>query len=932
MTITKISRRGFLKYMTIAGVTIYLAPLHSKAYAALFNEKVLETPNWDPKTKTIRHRTDAMAKITGDKVFAIDIRSRDLPHWPQEQAHAFILRATEANRDYQGFDLSLLKEKGLMPDRIVTSEDLAQDDIAFTPFYGDDPLLPKGKKAAYLGHAVAIFIFNDFARFKFAKDALKFRNDIVQYGPATGYLQRDPWGTFRAVRIGGETPFDADIYSSLKDTKIFPLGMQKHLPVWPEGREGGKLNEQGMYYAEQLANEMKNPPEDWLVLNKKFHSPSNDMAALEPESTNGWFDAATRSLHLVVGTQSPIDVVDSLAKMMEHSAFPLKNIFLHPCSTVGYGTKEHSNFSFYGAIASIYSNGKPVRLANDRYEHFQTSLKRHSFDMEYSLAINKKTHKIESFIGHFVGDGGGRSNFTPGVISVAAVGTQGIYYIPKSDLTSIGIASRAVDAGSTRGYGTLQTMTAFDTLMDEAAKILKADPIEFRLNNLRQSGTKSTQGTILAGKIRGKEVLTTCAQHPIWTERAQRKIAFERDNPGKLFATGISCVQKSFGTGSESAFARIELSRDGKVMLYHSGPEIGTGMSSSQAVLCARWFGIPADRSKFAETDWALLPMFESANPYAVSQEEQDRLSEDPLWTPAYCSPASASNSAFYYSHITLETGRLLFDYGIWPAALSIWQDGIGGGQAAPFTVRKEDARWTEEGLSANGMEPLSLERIAERIYQRGGLTGAVSHGFNRWEWANADFNIDGEITNRPLDGISLRWGDNTKYEVNKRVKINFPSTQRNHAGTSYSSAMATTVELSINKVNGNINVLNHHSVSECGKMIVPELVYGQIEGGVAQGIGYALYEYLPLYENGPGNGTWNFNRYRLPKASEVAVWDQTHEVLPPVSETDPAKGMAEVVMIPVASAINNAIADATGHYFSHYPILPENILEVLKK
>ena len=95
-------------------------------------------------------------------------------------------------------------------------------------------------------------------------------------------------------------------------------------------------------------------------------------------------------------------------------------------------------------------------------------------------------------------------------------------------------------------------------------------------------------------------------------------------------------------------------------------------------------------------------------------------------------------------------------------------------------------------------------------------------------------------------------------------------------------------------------------------------------------GIGHALYEYLPQFEDGPGNGTWNFNRYHLPLASEVAVWTQTSEVLPPLSETDPPKGMAEVVMIPVVSAITNAIAAATGHYFNHHPILPKQVLEVL--
>lgn len=924
-----ISRRGFLKCLVVAGVSVYIAKPFSKAYAGLFEENILEAPNWDPKTQRIKYRTDAFAKVTGRKVFSMDIRAKDMPHWPQQQSHAFMLRVTQADKIYEGFDLSRLKD-GLMPDRIITAEELAKDNITFPAFFGDNVLLPKGQTPAYLGQAVAILIFKDFDRFRFAKDQLKFKEDVIIYGKETGPLVRDPWGTYRGVRIGADDPFAPDIYSSLKDSPINPVMLKKQLPVWPLGKENGNLDEQGIYYANQLANEINNPPEDWLVLEREFHSQSIDTCAMEPNNSNGWYDVTNETLHLVVAAQSPLEVMNSVVEVVKRSSYKLKTLILHPCATVGYGSKDHAPEPIYGAIATLYGDGLPVRLANDRYEQFQSALKRHAFDMSFKLAVNKKTHKIESFIAKFIGNGGGRCNFTPGVMIVGATGVQGIYYIPKSDFTAIGLATRAVDAGSARGYGTLQAMPALDTLLDEAARLLDVDTVEFRLNNLIESGMKNTQGAIPGGAMRGREVLERCAEHAIWQERKQRKIDFENKHPGKLFATGISCVQKDYGTGAESSFAKIELTEDGKVLLWHSGVEIGTGMTTSQAVLCAKWLGRPADESNYALTDWPALPMFttDTAN---LTQAEQDKLQKDPLWSPAYSSPSSASNSAYFFSHVTSESARLLFDYGIWPAALSIWVEGIGGGQAAPLTVRKEDARWTGAGLTANGLEPLSLQRIAKRVYELKGLTGVVGHGFNRWQWASADFEINHETTNRPLDGLSLRWGDTQDYAVNHRKTVHYPPVQRSNAGVTYYTALATTVELSIDTANGNIQVLNHHTVTECGNVIVPQLVSGQIEGGVAMGIGHALYEYLPLYEDGPGNGTWNFNRYHLPLANEVAVWAQTSEVLPPLSETDPPKGMAEVVMISIVSAITNAVADATGHYFNKHPILPADVMGVLK-
>lgn len=95
-------------------------------------------------------------------------------------------------------------------------------------------------------------------------------------------------------------------------------------------------------------------------------------------------------------------------------------------------------------------------------------------------------------------------------------------------------------------------------------------------------------------------------------------------------------------------------------------------------------------------------------------------------------------------------------------------------------------------------------------------------------------------------------------------------------------------------------------------------------------GIGHALKEYLPLYEDGPGDGTWNWNRYELPTAKDVAVWSQTAEVLPPLSDSDPPKGMAEVVMIAVVPAIVNAITHAIGKRFYELPVTSDKIREAL--
>jgi CO/xanthine dehydrogenase Mo-binding subunit len=220
-------------------------------------------------------------------------------------------------------------------------------------------------------------------------------------------------------------------------------------------------------------------------------------------------------------------------------------------------------------------------------------------------------------------------------------------------------------------------------------------------------------------------------------------------------------------------------------------------------------------------------------------------------------------------------------------------------------------------------------------------VTGVAVHTFNRWAWATAEFEVDGRPLKGAIDALSVRWGDGAPAAKTARMtdagsafqprrSVIYPPVQRNNASVVYYAPAAALVEVAVNTGNGEVRILSHKSWLECGRMIVPELVSGQIQGGTAMGIGHALYEDLPLYEDGPGNGTWNFNRYRLPRAADVAVWTQRERVLPPLSESDPPKGIAEVVMIPVVAATACAVHHAIGHRFYEFPLSPERILEAL--
>jgi CO/xanthine dehydrogenase Mo-binding subunit len=139
-----------------------------------------------------------------------------------------------------------------------------------------------------------------------------------------------------------------------------------------------------------------------------------------------------------------------------------------------------------------------------------------------------------------------------------------------------------------------------------------------------------------------------------------------------------------------------------------------------------------------------------------------------------------------------------------------------------------------------------------------------------------------------------------------------------------------TVVRVEIDRGTGALRIAKAYSALECGRALVPEVVLGQAHGGFAMGVGYALFEKLPLYEDGPGNGKWNLGQYRVARGSDLPLNDLEIEVLPPVDPTERPKGMAEAVIIPIVPALLNAIYDATGHRFRSTPVTRAMIKGVL--
>jgi CO/xanthine dehydrogenase Mo-binding subunit len=139
----------------------------------------------------------------------------------------------------------------------------------------------------------------------------------------------------------------------------------------------------------------------------------------------------------------------------------------------------------------------------------------------------------------------------------------------------------------------------------------------------------------------------------------------------------------------------------------------------------------------------------------------------------------------------------------------------------------------------------------------------------------------------------------------------------------------AQAVEVAVDTETGEVTVLKSVGAHDVGQAINPNAVEGQIEGGTAQGHGYALSEELQYHEG--KLVTPSFSEYLIPTAMDMPRVQSI--ILESRSGVGPfgAKGIGEPSLTPVAPAIANAVADAIGVRVADLPITPEKVVRALK-
>src|SRR6267154_4912557 len=171
-------------------------------------------------------------------------------------------------------------------------------------------------------------------------------------------------------------------------------------------------------------------------------------------------------------------------------------------------------------------------------------------------------------------------------------------------------------------------------------------------------------------------------------------------------SSGAACATKNYGTGGDCSLGSVEIAPDGRITIRCDGVEIGNGIGTAAANRVAAHLGGVADQVALAQFDtFAPLALVTSGDSYTMNQKTQDAAARNPRWVPEISSATAASTGAHVGTHVAAEAARVVFRFGLWPAALELWR-------IAPTDPKAKEwqaARWKDGKLVMPGLEPLAL-------------------------------------------------------------------------------------------------------------------------------------------------------------------------------------------------------------------------------
>lgn len=596
-------------------------------------------------------------------------------------------------------------------------------------------------------------------------------------------------------------------------------------------------------------------------------------APMECRAVAAQFDEVTGELTVWDGTQAPISVRGGLASIFKLDEDKVRVIA--PNVGGGFGQKV---LLFYPdellVPMAAMRLGRPVKYIEDRRENFVGSSQERT-QIHFMELYAKKTGEVIALRDSFLHDTGAFIPYGIAVAQVASTSIAGPYRIPNIWVEFKAIYTPTVPVTPYRGCGRPQACFAIERAMDQLADELGLDRFEIRRRNLiaDHEFPYDREGLIFADGL--KVSLDSGQYHKALAMMEERldaaSFASEQAKAraeGKHLGLGLAFYVEGTGLGPyEGGHVRIH-PITGKVYVNTGLTSQGQGHDTVFAQIAADQLGV---------------------KPEDVILVEGDTKAFD--WGVATFASRAAvvSGNAIHKSAMIVRRKAL-------QAAANMLEADVGDVEL------KDGAAWVK---GTDRKVPLSAVATA---------TNPLRYAFNEAAQAATQF-----APASRHDGPSLDEGEHPGLE----------------ATDYYSPPCATWAYgvhgalIEVDPELCSVTIRKYVCIHDCGNMINPMIVEGQVMGGIAQGLGGAMYERIEFDESGNMLNA-NFVDFLVPYATEIPDVEILHLETPSPLNALGVKGVGEAGCIAVGAVVASGVEDALkalgGGAFRHTPITPSMI------
>ena len=405
-----------------------------------------------------------------------------------------------------------------------------------------------------------------------------------------------------------------------------------------------------------------------VVLRKSYYTQAQAHVALEPHSSYAYIDMQER-LNVVSSTQVPFHLRRILGEALNMDLSKIR--IIKPRVGGGFGGKQAIHGEFFVALVAL-KTGRPAKYIFSRKEVFESSYARHAMKIDIALGSDK-SGKLTAMDMHILSDTGAFGEHALTVFMVAGSKTLPLYNKVKAvQFGGEVVYTNHVSAGAYRGYGAIQGNFAMESAMDELAKKLGIDPVDFRLmNNIKEKET-SEIFKIMGEGGEGIDMVVESCKLDYCIKRGKELIEWDKKSKGKKIndhtyrGVGMAIAMQGSGIPEiDMGAAVIKLNDGGFFNLLIGATDIGTGSDTVLAQIAAEVLGVPTERIIPYSSDTDLTPFdvgayassttFVSGNAVKKAAENMKKLIEE---SAAFKMGLDASEVTFNGKEIVSKNGE----------------------------------------------------------------------------------------------------------------------------------------------------------------------------------------------------------------------------------------------------------------------------------